>query len=110
MNEFKVINVMNEAMLKLLQDKNSNYDENLKIRKYLEDESIFFKISKKDAFKILQNVGVKQENLETVYKKLTSPNIFYNLLNKGKLKIDDKNLVIKYKIYDSENLFKKKSN
>ena len=31
-DEFKVIVVMNEAMLKLLKDKNSNYEENLKIK------------------------------------------------------------------------------
>ena len=64
MNEFKVITIMNEAMLKLLKDKNSNYDENMKIRKFLEDETVFFKISKQEAYTILKNVGVKQENLE----------------------------------------------
>ena len=32
MDEFKVIVVMNEAMLKLLKDKNFNYEENLKIK------------------------------------------------------------------------------
>ena len=36
MDEFKVVVVMNEATLKLLKDKNSNYEENLKIQKYLE--------------------------------------------------------------------------
>ena len=43
MNEFKVIVVMNEAMLKLLKDKNANYDKNSKIKKFLEDEAFFFK-------------------------------------------------------------------
>ena len=52
MDEFKVIDVMNESMLKLLKDKNANYDENLKIRKYLEDETIFFKIRKGDNVKL----------------------------------------------------------
>ena len=49
MEEIKVIAVMNEAMIKLLKDKNANYEENLKIRKYLEDETIFFKIKKSNA-------------------------------------------------------------
>ena len=108
MDEFKVIVVMNEAMLKLLKDKNSNYEVNLKISKYLKDETIFFKIDKSQAYKILQNVGVKQENIESVYKKLISPNIFYDLLNKGKIKADDDKLIVKYNPYNSDDLFKKK--
>ena len=108
MDEFKVIVVMNEAMLKLLKDKGDNYEENLKISKYLEDETIFFKIDKLHAYKILENVGVKQESMETVYKKLISPNIFYDLLNKGKIKADDDKLIVKYNPYNSDDLFKKK--
>lgn len=99
MDEFKVIDVMNEAMLNLLKDKNKNYEKNAKIKEYLKDEAFFFKINKLNAFKVLQNVGVKQEQLEDVYKKLISPDMFYNLLNKGKIKADDENLIIKYKIY-----------
>ena len=99
MDEFKVIDVMNEAMLKLLKDKNENYEKNLKIREYLKDEAIFFKITKTTAYAILKNVGVKEEQLENVYKKLISPNMFYDLLNKGKIKADDENLIIKYQTY-----------
>lgn len=102
MDEFKVIVVMNEAMLKLLKSKNANYEKNSKIKEYLEDEAFFFKIDKINAFKILQNVGVKQEQLEEVYKKLTSSDVFYNLLNRGKINIDDNNLVVKYKTYRSK--------
>lgn len=108
MDEFKVIDVMNEAMLKLLKDKNSNYEENLKIRKYLEDETIFFKISKLDAYRILENVGVKKENIENVYKKLISPSTYYDLLNRGKIKANDENLVIKYNEYNPDDVFKKR--
>lgn len=107
MNEFKVIVVMNEAMLKTLKDKNANYEENLKIQKHLEDEAFFFKISKSEAYKILQNVGVRQASLEDVYKKLTSPNIFYDLLNQGKIIANDVNLTIKYDTFNSNDLFKK---
>ena len=107
MDEFKMITVMNEAMLKLLKDKNSNYEENLKIQKYLEDETIFFKMNKTTAYKILQSVGVKQDKLDDVYKKLIAPNVFYNLLNKGKININENTLVVKYDTYNSDNLFKK---
>ncbi len=109
MDEFKIIVVMNEAMLKLLKDKNVNYEENLKIRKYLEDETIFFKINKLKAYEILGKVGVKQDKLEEVYRKLTSSNVFYDLLNKGKIKADDENIIIKYDTYSSKNLFKKRN-
>ena len=101
MNEFKVIVIMNEAMLKLLKSKNVNYEKNSKIKEYLEDEAFFFKIDKLNALKILQNVGVKQEQLEEVYRKLTSLDVFYDLINKGKINANDDNLVIKYKIYRS---------
>lgn len=109
MNEFKVIVVMNEAKIKMLKDKNVNYDENLKIRKYLEDESFFFKISKENAYKILKKVGVRKESMDDVYKKLIDSYTFYELLNKGKINVNDKNLVIKYNSYKSEDLFKKKN-
>ena len=107
MDEFKVIVVMNETMIGVLKDKNSDYSVNLKIQEYLKDEALFFKINKQNAYKILQKVGVKQEQLDRVYKKLISPNIFYDLLNKGKIKADDENLIIKYKVYGRDDLFKK---
>lgn len=108
MNEFKLIVVMNQAMLKTLKDKNVNYEENLKIQKYLEDESYFFKINKLEAYKILESVGVRDASLEDVYKKLTSPNMFYDLLNQGKININDNSLIVKYDTFNSDNLFKKK--
>ena len=108
MDEFIVVNVMNEAMIKLLKTKNENFEKNLKIQKLLKDEAIFFKISKEKAFSILQNVGVKPEQLEEVYKKLTTPNKFYELLNYGKIRVDDVNLVVKYDTYNKDNLFKKR--
>lgn len=99
MDEFKVIVVMNEAMIDVLKDKNSDYSVNLKIQEYLQDEALFFKINKQNAYKILQKVGVKQEQLDRVYKKLISPNTFYDLLNKGKIKADDDSIVVKYDVY-----------
>ena len=103
MDEFKIIDVMNEAMLKLLKDRNKDFQENLKIREYLKDEAIFFIINKQNAYSILKNVGVKEEQLENVYKKLTSPNVFYKLLNSGKIKENDE-LIIKYETYRKQRL------
>lgn len=108
MDEFKIITIMNEAMLKLLKDKNNNYDKNLKIKKFLEDEAFFFKINKSSAYEILQTIGVKEDRLEEVYKKLVSQNVYYDLLNKGKIDENDEYLVIKYDSYNYKDLFKKR--
>ncbi len=99
MNELKVIDIMNETIIELSKEKNANCDENLKIKQYLEDEAFFFKIDKSKAFDILQKVGVKQDMLENVYKKLTAQNVFYDLLYKGKINENDKDLVVKYETY-----------
>ena len=107
-NEFKVVTIMNDAMLKTLKENQQNYDQNLKIQKYLEDETFFFKIKKEDAQNVLKKIGVQEGQLENVYKKLTSPNIYYELLNCGKIKENDNNIIIKYDTYNSENLFNKK--
>ena len=47
MNEFMVIDVMNEAMIETLKSKKENCETNLKIKEALKDEAIFFKIDKK---------------------------------------------------------------
>lgn len=99
MNELRIIDVMNEAMLKVLKEKNADYEKNLMIKNLLKDEAVFFKIDKSKAYEILKNVGVKQEQLENVYKKLISSDVFYVLLNRKIIKKDDKNILIKYTIY-----------
>lgn len=99
MNEFKIIVVMNEAMIKFLKEKNMDYSLNEKIAEKLCDEAFFFKISKINAYEILKNIGVKEENIEKVYKKLTSSDIFYELVQKGKIGYNDENLIIKYNNY-----------
>ena len=102
MDEFKVIVVMNEATIEMAKEKNKNYEKNLKIKQFLEDEAFFFKIEQEKAYEILKNVGIKQDKIEDVYKKLISQKVFYDLLHKGKINIDDKNLIVKYKVYRSK--------
>lgn len=99
MNEFKVIQVMNEAKIEILKDKEEKYLLNQKIQEYLKDEAFFFKIDKTNAYKILQEVGVKKDLIEEVYQKLIDQTIFYDLLNKGKIKSNDQSIIIKYDSY-----------
>lgn len=93
MNEFSVITIMNEATINVLKSKKVDCSINLKIKEYLKDEALFFRVSPQRAYEILSAVGVKKEQLENTYKKLV---IFYELLNKGKIKEDDNNIIIRY--------------
>ena len=104
MDEFIVVDVMNEAMIKTLKDKKGKIEENLKIKEYLKDRAFFFKISKKNALEILKKVGVREEQLENVYSKLIAESVYRNLLNSGEIKEDDEKIVIKYN-NDYTNIF-----
>ena len=64
MDKFVIIKIMNEAMLRLKMSKNEDCEKNEKIKEFLEDEALFFKIKKEIAIKVLTNVGVKEEELE----------------------------------------------
>lgn len=96
MDKFVIIKVMNEAMIRLKKSKNEDYKRNEKIKEFLSDESLFFKIKKETAIKVLTNVGVKEEKLEETYQKLIEKNTYDNLIRKGKIDPKDDNLIIKY--------------
>lgn len=96
MDKFTVIKIMNEATLRLKMSKNEDYEKNKKIKEFLEDEELFFKIKKETALKVLTRVGVNKENLEATYQKLIEPNVYNNLIQKGKIDPKDSNLKIKY--------------
>lgn len=108
MNEFVVVDVMNEAMIETLKNKNENFDSNLRIREYLKDKAFFFKISKKNAIEILKRVGVKEEQLENVYSKLIAEKSYRDLLNSGEIKENDESIIIKYNT-NYNDIFKKKN-
>lgn len=95
MDEFILIKVMNEAMIKLLKNKNENCEKNVKLKDYLNDEALFFRISKFHAINILTSVGVADDRLEETYQKLTQKATYNKLLQEGKIKTTD-NLTVKY--------------
>ncbi len=95
MDEFIVIKVMNEAMLRLKKNKNEDYKKNEELKKYLEDEALFFRIKKAYAIEILNIVGVAEDKLEETYQKLTNKEMYDRLIKNGKINSSD-DLVIKY--------------
>ena len=76
MDEFIVIKVMNEAMLKLKKSKNEDFTINEKIKEYLNDKEFFSKVSKDSAMKVLISAGVAKDKLDDTYKKLISSRFY----------------------------------
>lgn len=96
MDKFVIIKIMNETMLRLKKSKNENCEKNEKIKEFLEDEALFFKIKKEIAIKVLLSVGVNEGKLEETYQELTQKSIYDNLIQKGKINPNDDNLIVKY--------------
>lgn len=108
MTQLNEIKIMNDTMIVYLKKMGINYQRNGIIKKIFDDDACFFKMDKDDAVLILNEVGIK-DNIEKVYAKLISSDVYYDLYQKGKIDENDSKLVIKYKIYDNENLFKNKN-
>lgn len=108
MTQLNEIKIMNDTMIIYLKKLGINYQRNEIIKKIFADDACFFKMSKEDAFLILNEVGIK-DNIEEIYAKLISSDLYYDLYKKGKISKDNDDLVIKYKIYDTEDLFKNKN-
>lgn len=105
MTQLNKIKIMNDTMIVYLKKMGINYQRNEIIKNIFADDACFFKMNKDDAFLILSEIGIKN-NIEETYAKLVSNDVFYDLYKKGKINKNDSDLVIKYEIYDTENLFK----
>lgn len=101
-DELKVINY---SIIDCLKVKGISLKKNELIKEILKDEACFFKMEKEEAFVILKNLKVSDDMLEDTFKELTSKQEFYRLYNDGVIDENDKDLKIKYDIYNS-NLFK----
>jgi len=108
MTQLDELKIMNETTICYLKKLGINYQRNEIIKKIFADEACFFKMNKSDAFSILNEIGIK-DNIEGVYAKLISSDVYYDLYNRGKIDENSNELLIKYKIYDTENLFKNKN-
>lgn len=101
------LKVMNYSIIDCLKAKGISIKKNELIKEILKDEACFFKMEKEEAFVVLKNLKVSDDMLEETYKELTSKQEFYKLHNEGKINENDKDLKIKYEIYNN-NLFKSK--
>lgn len=99
------LKVMNYSIIDCLKVKGISIKKNELIKEILKDEACFFKMEREETFVVLKNLKVSDDMLEETYKELTNKKEFYRLYNEGKININDKDLKIKYEIYNS-NLFK----
>ena len=67
MTTFSDLVLMNETMIVYQMGLGIKPERNNVIKEMLKDKALFKKISKKDAFIILRDIGVSQASLETVY-------------------------------------------
>lgn len=107
MTQLNEVKIMNDTMILYLRKLGMSYKRNEIIKKILEDEACFFKMNKEDAYVILNDVGIQNENIDNVYSKLISNDLYYDLYKHGKIDENNDELVVRYKIYDMDNLFKK---
>lgn len=105
MIQIDLIQIMNNVRINYLKKMNLEITRNEIISKILEDKACFFKINKHDAFIILKDIGIKEDELNYIYDKLISKNEYYELKQRGIIDENDDELVIKYKEYNSEDLF-----
>lgn len=99
-NIFECINIMNETNIDYKIENKKDYSVDIEIRNMLKDEAIFFKITKKRAYQLLEALEIKKEKINKIYEELISEKVFYNLLYNKKIDINNKDLLIKYPIYD----------
>lgn len=99
------LKVMNYSIIDCLKVKGISIKKNDLIKEILKDEACFFKMKKEEAFVVLKNLRVSNDMLEETYKELTNKKDFYRLYNEGIINENDKDLKIKYDMYNS-NLFK----
>lgn len=105
MTQIELVQTMNDVMINYLKKMNLETTRNEIISKILEDKACFFKISKEDAYIILKDIGINESELEKKYNKLISNKEYYELKQRGIIDENDDELVIKYKEYNSEDLF-----
>lgn len=72
--QLKDIRLINESMIKYLENLGKNPQRNVIIKNILEDDNCFKKMSKEDAYIVLKDIGVSEEKIDSIYLNLVSNN------------------------------------
>ena len=107
MTQLNELRLINEANIQYLKKVNENFKRNEIIKEILNDDSCFFKMNKDEAYMLLSEIGILDEHIENIYQKLISTDEFYYLYKSKKIDLKDEEVLIKYPIYDVEEIFKK---
>ena len=97
MTQLDQLRLMNNATILYLKKLNMSYERNSIISNILKDDSCFFKLSKQDAYTILEDIGVESQQIYLAYLDLISIDNYYSLKNSGKI-----SRVLKLNIYDEQ--------
>ena len=108
MTQLSELRLINDSNILYLKKINRSYKRNEIVKNILDDEACFFKMNKNDAYIILQEIGILGEQIDIIYQKLISSDEFYRLFKSEKIDLNDKDILIKYPIYDTDDLFKNK--
>lgn len=100
------LKLMNYTTIVFLDEIKQSTKRNIIINKILKDDACFFKMSKQDAYEVLEQIGINKSRVGKVYLDLVSEQSFYKLKKDGKIK-DSENLAfdnqIENKIFSSRN-------
>ena len=108
MTQLSELRLINDSNILYLKKINRSYKRNEIVKNILDDEACFFKMNKNDAYIILQDIGILSEQIDIIYQKLISSDEFYRLFKLKKIDLNDKDILIKYPIYDTDDLFENK--
>lgn len=68
----KDLRLMNDTMITYLTKLGADTKRNEIIKKILEDDKCFFRMTKEDAYEILKDIGVSEEKIEEIYWSVAS--------------------------------------
>lgn len=108
MNQLSELRLINDSNIIYLKKINRSYKRNEIIKNILNDETCFFKMNKNDAYMILKDIGILDNQIDTIYQKLISSDEFYNLYNCKKIDLNDEELIIQYPIHNEDEIFENK--
>ena len=108
MNQLSELRLINDSNILYLKKINRSYKRNEIIKNILNDETCFFKMNKNDAYMILKDIGILDNQIDNIYQKLISSDEFYNLYNCKKIDLNDEELIIQYPIHNVDEIFENK--